>query len=139
MTRYDHVENEMKIINDVEDNDFSKLVKEILDSIESIHIDGRAGTGKSTLIKMLQAEMEKREISFISLAPTNKACRIINGQTIHRFVASNQILKDKRITHIFIDEVSMMCEAFYKYFIVLKRMRPELIYIIAGDLNNYYQ
>ena len=52
----------------------------------SIHIDGRAGTGKSTLIKQLQAEMAKRDIKHVSLAPTNKACRIINAITLHRFV-----------------------------------------------------
>ena len=162
MTKYLHVKNEMNIIYDVEvtyeqvkqeiinaigviekaevvkqifgeSKDFNDLVKQILDSNKSIHIDGRAGTGKSYLIKLIQAEMEKREISFKSLAPTNKACRIINGQTIHRFVASNQLVKDKSVTHLFIDEVSMMAEAFYKYFIVLKRMRPDLKFIIAGD------
>ena len=128
-------ENHMNVFSDVEDNDFKPLVNLILDSKKSIHIDGRAGCGKSTLIKMLQDELKLRGISFKSLAPTNKACRIINGETIHKFVASNngKTIRDMQVKYIFIDEVSMMSEAFYKYFIVLKRMRPDVKFIIGGD------
>ena len=39
------------------DNNFNPLVESILSSGKSIHIDGRAGCGKSTIIKMLQHAM----------------------------------------------------------------------------------
>jgi hypothetical protein len=35
--------------------------------------------------------------------------------------------------YIFIDKVSMMIEMSYKFFIVLKRMIPDIKFITAGD------
>jgi ATP-dependent exoDNAse (exonuclease V) alpha subunit len=125
----------LNLIQDVEDNNFEPLVKKILESKQSFHIDGRAGCGKSTLIKLLQTEMKKNNINFISLAPTNKACRIINGQTVHKFVISNnsKSIQDLNIKYLFIDEISMLSELFYNYFIALKQIRKDIKFIIAGD------
>lgn len=122
-------------IPDVIDNDFMPLVNQILDNKISINIDGRAGTGKSTLVKMLQIEMGNRGMIFESTAPTNKACRIINGTTIHKFVKQFKLksFKEKKVEYIIIDEISMVPELFYKFFIVLKRALPEIRFIIAGD------
>jgi ABC-type bacteriocin/lantibiotic exporter with double-glycine peptidase domain len=47
------------IIKDDLDN-FDILVETILNSNQSFHIDGRAGCGKTTLIKMLQKAMCSR-------------------------------------------------------------------------------
>jgi ATP-dependent exoDNAse (exonuclease V) alpha subunit len=86
---------------------------------------------------MLQKEMTNQGILYKSLAPTNKACRLINGETMHRFssMATGSYIRDtlKFYKYIFIDEVSMMSEMFYKFFMVLKRMRPDIRFIIAGD------
>ena len=49
----------LNLIQDVEDNDFQPLVKKILESKQSFHIDGRAGCGKSTLIKMMQSKLKE--------------------------------------------------------------------------------
>jgi 5-methylcytosine-specific restriction protein A len=133
---YNHKDIKFDVSEDVTDNDFKPLVDMIINSKKSFHIDGRAGCGKSTLIKMLQAALKLRGFSFNSLAPTNKACIIINGETIHRFVASHssgKSIKELNCKYIFIDEISMMSEVFYKYFIVFKRMRPDIKFIIAGD------
>ncbi len=70
---------------DVEDNDFKPIVDRILHSKQSIVINGKAGCGKSKLINMMQTEMTEQGIQFISLAPTNKACRVINGTTLHKY------------------------------------------------------
>jgi hypothetical protein len=123
------------VMNDVSDNNFKPLVDHILDNMMSINIDGLAGTGKSTLIKKLQDEMKIRGISFKSLAPTNKAARIIQGQTIHKFIRSHSKkgISEMATKYIFIDEISMVPEVFYKYFIVLHRIRPDIKFIIAGD------
>ena len=48
----------LNLIFDVNDNNFEPLVKQILESKQSYHINGRAGTGKSTLIKLLQGKMK---------------------------------------------------------------------------------
>ena len=127
--------NNYNVIDDVTDNDFKPLVDTILNSKKSVHIDGRAGCGKSTLIKLLQKELDNKKMKYMSLAPTNKASRIIDGQTIHKFVAGNtdKSIKEMNINYIFIDEVSMMTENFYKYFLVLKAKRPDIKFILSGD------
>ena len=75
--------------------------------------------------------MKERDLNCEATAPTNKACRIINGKTIHKFIASFRLeaFKKKNVKYLFIDEISMVHEIFYKFFIGLKRMIPELIYI----------
>lgn len=119
---------------DVHDNDFTPLVEYILNG-ESCHIDGLAGCGKSTLVRKIQAELDKRGLKYEALAPTNKACRIIDGRTIHKFVLNytKTGLTHLKANYIFIDEVSMISENFYKFFCALKRLRPDIKYIIAGD------
>ena len=134
--KYEYNDQIWTITEDIKDNDFTYIIKNILDSKQSTNIDGRAGVGKSTLIKLLQAEMTNRGIKFISLAPTNKAARVINGQTIHKFILANssrKIMTESKYDYIFVDEISMVQEHFYKFFITLKRLRPELKFIIAGD------
>jgi len=112
--KYEHEDLNWTIFEDTGSNDFTPIVNQILDNKMSLHIDGRAGTGKSTLIQQLQAEMAKREIKHVSLAPTNKACRIINAMTLHRFVRTYPPtrLKTDGVKYIFVDEISMVPEMF---------------------------
>jgi len=130
---YYHTEKEFNIIPD--SDDFEMLVDLIINSGKSIHIDGRAGCGKTYLMNILRDQLKARGIEFACLAPTNKACRLISGETMHRFAvkATGSFIRETKIKYIFIDEVSMMAEMFYKFFIVLKRMRPDIKFIIAGD------
>jgi hypothetical protein len=133
---YDHEDANWEIREDGETNDFTAHVEHILDNRHSINIDGRAGTGKTTLIKKLQAEMTDRGLKYISLAPTNKACRLIDGTTIHRFASmcsSRAVLNATGADYVFVDEVSMVPEMFYKFFITMKRMKPDIKFIISGD------
>ena len=39
----------------------------------------------------------------------------------------------QQLDYVFVDEISMVPEMFYKFFVVLKRMRPQLKFIFAGD------
>lgn len=48
----------------------------------SLFITGKAGTGKSTFIKIIQEEIDK---NFLVLAPTGIAALNVEGQTIHSF------------------------------------------------------
>ena len=132
---YDHAVNTMNILNDVNDNNFEPLIKQILDMNASINIDGRAGCGKSTLIKMLVKTIKDSRRSYIGLATINKAARIINGKTIHMFAASctEKYIKESKVDYILLDEVSMMCEKFYKFLLMVKKMRSDIKHIIACD------
>ena len=132
---YEHFNIKWDTKEDVPDNTFKPLIDHIVNNNMSVNIDGRAGTGKSVFIKQLQAELKTLGKRFISLAPTNKAARIINGKTIHKFVnaSSRKSLTDKKIDYCFIDEISMVAEQFYKFFIVMKRIQPNIKFIVAGD------
>lgn len=126
---------EWTVIPDPINNDFSELIKTILESNKSWLVNGPAGCGKSTFIKQLMKQIKK----YLALAPTNKACRIIGGQTIHKFLATayhnatslSHALHG--VTHIFIDEISMVCEQFYKVFLTIKHQYPSIKFIVAGD------
>jgi DNA replication protein DnaC len=74
-----------KIFNDVKDNDFTPLVKQMLDLEKSFIVHGCPGVGKSHFTRLLQDELTKRDKQFVSLAPTNKASLIIRGRTLNKF------------------------------------------------------
>jgi hypothetical protein len=80
-------------------------------------ITGYAGSGKSTLIKKLQQQLQENE--YISCTPTHKSALIIGGSTIynafsidprdHSYMKSTvKELKNKGLKWVFIDEVSMI-------------------------------
>ena len=124
-------------IQDVSDDNFEPLVSKILEAKLSINTNGLAGTGKSTLIRQLQNEMDKRELKFASVAPTNKAARIIKGITINKFVAKHpaKILQKLQLDYVIIDEIRMMHEVFYKYLLILQKMKPNIRFIVAGNFD----
>jgi 5-methylcytosine-specific restriction endonuclease McrA len=127
-----------RLQNDVDDNNFEPLVNKIMGSKESWFITGPGGSGKTTLIKDLQQKMKEQELKYMSLCPTNLAALLVNGMTIHKFSArlkKTSNIKKLDLNYIFIDEVSMMQEMFYKFLIMIKKIKPEIKYIISGDYN----
>ncbi len=128
---------EWKTIDD--NDDFDALVKQIIDSKQSLMINGRAGCGKSTLINKIKEKLADN--SYITLAPTNKASIIVHGQTIHRFLAGafnnkkSLCKKLEGVEYIFVDEISMVKELFYKVFLSIKRLHPNIKFILVGDFN----
>jgi ATP-dependent exoDNAse (exonuclease V) alpha subunit len=109
----------------------------IVDSKKSWCITGAPGTGKSKLT----VDILKKIKNAIALAPTHKACRVINGQTLHKFLScvftSKQSLlnKIKDVEYIVVDEISMVKEIFYKVFMMIKKKRPDVKFIMVGDYN----
>ena len=126
--QYEYKFINLKIINDQQYNDFKPLVNQILDSNKSININGRAGTGKSTLIKESYKELDNRKLKYVSLAPTNKAARVISGSTIAKCIASfnMKMFMNNKYDYIIIDEISMVQEMYYKLFIYLKELIQKL-------------
>ncbi|RJQ59275.1 MAG: AAA family ATPase [Stygiobacter sp.] len=106
-------------ITGIEINDDFKLALSIIDGDgKSIFITGKAGTGKSTLLKYFRATTKK---NIVVLAPTGLAAINVDGQTIHSFfkfpptfIEANKIrpLRDKEVVKkldiVVIDEVSMV-------------------------------
>ena len=114
---YTYKPKQWNLYKDIEGNNFELLIKTILEKNECFNIIGPAGCGKGFLIKQLQQEIIKQDKKYVSLAPTNKAAIIINGITLHKFVSKLRNAKclDKlNVDYIFVDEISMVKEIFYK-------------------------
>ena len=126
------------VTSDVDDNNFKPLVDKIISSNQSWTIQGPAGAGKSFLIKGIQDALKSKEIEYISLAPTNLAALIIDGMTLHKFatkIRKYETLKNKTFQYIFVDEISMMKEIFYKFLLMIKKVKPDVKFILTGDYN----
>jgi ATP-dependent DNA helicase PIF1 len=99
--------------------EFKAAFKAMDETDENLFITGRAGTGKSTLLKYFREKTEKK---FVVLAPTGVAALNVKGQTIHSFFGFHPAInvklvrkakKDelklfKEIETIVIDEISMV-------------------------------
>lgn len=99
-------------------DDFKYTLNVLNKSNESVFLTGRAGTGKSTLLRLFRQTTDKK---IVVLAPTGLAALNVQGQTIHSFfgfppkpITRNQIKVRrnkslyKKIDTIVIDEVSMV-------------------------------
>lgn len=103
-----------------------KKQKEFLDSVlngENVFLTGKAGTGKSYIVKKAIQELKAKNKKIVALAPTGIAANNIGGQTFHSFfnitpfgVLSFDLCsylkgEKKRLINkidvIFIDEISM--------------------------------
>ena len=104
---------------DLDVNDEFRAAFDLMENTgDSLFITGKAGTGKSTLLKYFKAHTCKK---IIVLAPTGVAAVNVNGQTIHSFfkfpprvIRKNTIrrLRNKdlagKLDMVIIDEVSMV-------------------------------
>ena len=125
-----------RLTNDVEDNNFKPLVDKIINSNQSCFITGPGGSGKTTLLKQLQDELTQQDKRYITLCPTNLAALIANGITIHKFsskLKKQACIKNLDLDYIFIDEVSMLAEVFYKFLMMIKNIKKDIKFIISGD------
>lgn len=96
-----------------------KAYELIVNTNSSFFLTGRAGTGKTTFLKNIQENGDKR---FVTVAPTGVAAILAGGETIHSMfglplgvlepgtvgkINSNKLLALKYADTIIIDEVSM--------------------------------
>jgi ATP-dependent DNA helicase PIF1 len=84
--------------------DYVSAVQHMRDGVGHLFVTGRAGTGKSTLLRTLR-DIVTDEI--VIVAPTGLAAVNVGGQTIHiRRSRNGRIMR--KIKHLVIDEVSMV-------------------------------
>ncbi len=60
---------------------------------------------------------------------------------MHKFIklySSKKAIKEMQFKTLICDEMRMTPEVLYKFFITLKRVRPELQFIVAGDYNQLW-
>ncbi len=74
------------------------------------------------------ANMDDKGPNYVALASTNKAAKVIKGMTIHRFVISycEKNIRDLKLDHIIVDEVSMLQKTFNKFCARLVRHSRQL-------------
>ncbi len=56
--------------------------------------------------------------------------------TIHKFaclIKKYEVFISMKFTYIFVDEVSMLQEKFYKFLLMIKKVKPHVKFIISGD------
>ena len=68
-------ESQKKAFDHIKDNPDS--------NIKNVFIQGQAGTGKSTLIKLIKDELKKQKRQFAVVSPTGIAAELVGGTTIH--------------------------------------------------------
>jgi DNA replication protein DnaC len=130
-------QSKYNIISDVQDNNFAPLVKQLLDMNASFQLDGRAGCGKTTLITQIAVEMKARNLTYICMAPTHKAKKLLpdGAQTINSFF-SKFCPKSYRwidnYDYIIVDEKSLIKEMFFRLLTSVKQ-NTKCKFIIAGD------
>lgn len=126
---------------DNESDDFSKIADITINSNKGCRIIGHAGTGKSSLIKELKKKLDKLGLSYKCICPTNASARIIDGETIHKFIiktfsSNNCILgQAKSLDYLFIDEISMISCEFWNAINILKLYNNKLKIILSGDFD----
>ena len=101
-----------------------------------ILVHGSPGVGKTYFMNAMKENCE--EDTFIALAPTNKAARLIGGETIAKWWHTYVKRKDKlfsmldKIRYIFISEISMVHAHYYRMFTLIKRVFPHITFVIEG-------
>jgi ATP-dependent exoDNAse (exonuclease V) alpha subunit len=98
--------------------EFRKALDILENTNDSVFITGKAGTGKSTLLREFTSKTKKQ---FVVVAPTGIAALNVNGQTIHSFFRFKPVKFDpenlkadyrkdlfEELDTLIIDEVSMV-------------------------------
>ena len=138
--RYELKVKNVKFYKDVEDNNFNPLVETIINNNSGFFITGSAGTGKSHLINELKKKLDENKKLYCCLTPTNLSALIIKGKTIHKFVTKIKKMESiykLKYDYIFVDEISMVKECFYKFLLTIKRIKPNIHFIVSGDFNQF--
>ena len=109
----------------------------IADNIgDGLMILGRAGTGKTYVAKRIAEKTGAMKLAF-----TNKACLVLGGSTIHRFLSidKNGNIDAKwlrkhatRYKYYVVDEISMISAELWRLLCELKRMTNSK-FILVGD------
>ena len=81
-------------------DDITETCQSIIDSKQSINIDGSAGTGKTFFTLQMMKIIEEHGKTILSFSTTNKGARLIKGQTIHSLYYTFKSCKTKLFTKL---------------------------------------
>ena len=69
--------------NHIEEDDINNVFQ------DGVVVYGMAGTGKTTKLKQMRSTLPSDE--HITICPIHKACKLVNGSTVHRMFGINPI------------------------------------------------
>lgn len=95
---------------------------------------GRAGTGKTYVAKMIAEATGAKKLAF-----TNKACLVLNGSTIHKYLCINKNgnidmkwVRKQNYKYYVVDEISMISGHLWRLLCELKRL-TKATFLLVGD------
>ena len=109
---------------------------------------GCAGAGKTHIFRCMIAEAIRLhgEEAVLVMGSTNKAARLIDGMTIHKFFNrfdkkmqaswKSKVELQRKLTalrYVFVDEISMLHTLYWSKLCSLRRTFPHLLFFMAGD------
>lgn len=113
---------------------FKQFATDLIQKNSSFLINGGAGVGKTTLSKEIIKQLKDSGKKVLVLTPTRKALKQIEGDTtLTSFFLKHEPSNTYSYDYIFVDEVSMMKELFYRFFQILKSNNDNLKLIFSGD------
>lgn len=104
---------------------------------KSFMLNCLAGTGKThflNTLKRLTEEDTENEYNIKTITPTNISALLCDGETINKFFNSKQS-DCKNITHLIVDEISMINDVFLNILGHLQLKNPNMHIIISGDFS----
>jgi hypothetical protein len=124
--------------HDFENTD--KIVDSLIESNKCWFVDGKAGFGKSYILKAIETKIKSKGLKCQVLASTNKASNHVGGTTIHKFlnigfdgVMNNKsVNKLKALDFIRIDECAMVNSSILAMFNLAKIQNPNIKFIYFG-------
>jgi len=95
----------------------------------SCYLSGKAGTGKSWIVRDVMEELKRRGKKVVAIAPTGIAANNIGGQTIHSMFAINPFgVSDYKSVNFLRTEKRRMIKAVDVFFIdEVSMLRPDLL------------
>jgi ATP-dependent DNA helicase PIF1 len=84
--------------------EFKQAFKTMEESRDHVFLTGRAGTGKSTLLKYFRKKTQKKHVV---LAPTGVAALNVKGQTVHSFFGFHPRIEKSLVRKAFEDNLPM--------------------------------
>jgi 5-methylcytosine-specific restriction endonuclease McrA len=134
-----------QLYHDEGSNDFSGFIRKLVKYNQSFQIQGRAGTGKSFMLKRFMEYLDYKGLKCLSLCPTHKACRSLDSELnvenhkSHTLDSQWSIIKHSgsdpfsHYDFVIIDEKSLVKEGFWKQILQIKHRFPKSRFVVCGD------
>jgi len=126
---------------DTYDQTFQKIEDYLVQSDKGCIITGTPGVGKTTFAKQLIKRLEPEGFTYIA-APTNAACQLLGGKTIHKTLGIDVVtgkcdrdllIKVSKANYLIVDEIGMVGSQLLYYIGLLKHLNPKLKVFLFGD------